>query len=146
MRARAQAARARGIALRAKLEGERPQHASVETGFRWLQRDKDIAGGVLGGGLAYRFFFWILALTVLLAGGLGFVSASGADVAASSRSAGVTSSLARSVAHAAEQSETERWWLILTGLVLVLWSSYGLLRALHLVHAAAWRISPPAPP
>lgn len=143
MRARAQAARARGIALKAKLEGERPQHASVETGFRWLQRDKDIAGGVLGGGLAYRFFFWILALTVLLAGGLGFVSASGADVAASSRSGGVTSSLARTIAHAAEQSETERWWLILTGLVLVLWSSYGLLRALHLVHAAAWRISPP---
>ena len=98
---------------------------------------------MLGGGLAYRFFFWILALTVLLAGGLGFVSASGEDIAASSRSAGVTSSLARTIAHAAEQSETARWWLILTGLVLVLWSSYGLLRALHLVHAAAWRISPP---
>jgi uncharacterized BrkB/YihY/UPF0761 family membrane protein len=143
MRGRAQAARARGIALRAKLEGERPNHASVETGFRWLQRDKDIAGGVLGGGLAYRFFFWILALTVLLAGGLGFVSASGADVAADAESAGVAHSLAGTVANAAEQSETARWWLILTGLVLVLWSSYGLLRALHLVHAAAWRISPP---
>jgi uncharacterized BrkB/YihY/UPF0761 family membrane protein len=143
MRGRAQAARARGIALRAKLEGERPHHASVETGFRWLQRDKDIAGGVLGGGLAYRFFFWILALTVLLAGGLGFVSASGADVAADAESAGVAHSLARTVANAADQSETARWWLILTGLVLVLWSSYGLLRALHLVHAAAWRISPP---
>jgi hypothetical protein len=143
MRARAQAARARGVALREQLEGERSHHASIETGFLWLQRDKDIAGGVLGGGLAYRFFFWILALTVLLAGGLGFVSASGADVAANSRSAGVASSLATSIAHAAEQSETARWWLILSGLVLVLWSSYGLLRALHLVHAAAWRISPP---
>jgi membrane protein len=27
--------------------------------------------------------------------------------------------------------------------VLFLWFSYGLLRALHLVHAAAWRVSPP---
>ena len=129
--------------MRAQLEDERSNHISVETGFRWLQRDKDIAGGVLGGGLAYRFFFWILALTVLLAGGLGFASASGTDVAEGSRGAGVTASLATTIAHTAEQSEAKRWWLVLAGVVLVLWSSYGLLRALHLVHAAAWRISPP---
>lgn len=98
---------------------------------------------MLGGGLAYRFFFWILALTVLLAGGLGFASVSGADIAADSREAGVTSSLATSVADAAEQSESGRWWLVLTGIFLVLWSSYSLLRGLHLVHAAAWRMTPP---
>jgi uncharacterized BrkB/YihY/UPF0761 family membrane protein len=106
-------------------------------------RDKEIAGGVLGGGLAYRFFFWILALSVLFTGGLGFASAAGTDVAANSRDAGLTSSLASTVDTAAEQSEAGRWWLALTGLVLVLWSSYGLLRALHLVHAAAWRVRPP---
>ena len=131
------------MALRARLEGQRQEHTSVETGFRWLNRDKVIAGGVLGGGLAYRFFFWTLALTVLVAGGLGFASASGADVAADSQDAGVTSSLASTVATAAEQSETGRWWLILSGFFLVLWSSYTLLRALHLVHAAAWRVTPP---
>ena len=135
--------RARGVAIRAELEAQRPNHVSVETAFRWLQRDKEIAGGVLGGGLAYRFFFWILALAVLFAGGLGFASASDADVAAGSRDAGVTQGLATTVATAAKQSETGRWWLVLTGAVLVLWSSYGLLRALHLVHAAAWRIPPP---
>jgi len=111
--------------------------------FSWIVRDKEIAGGVLGGGLAYRFFFWVLALTVLLAGGLGFASASGTDVAGESRDAGVTTALASVIAHAAEQSESGRWWLVLTGLVLFLWFSYGLLRALHLVHAAAWRITPP---
>jgi len=143
MRDRAQAARTRGIALRGDLEAQRGQHDSVETAFCWIQRDKDIAGGVLGGGLAYRFFFWVLALTVLLAGGLGIASASGADVAADSRDAGVTNALAAIIANAAEQSESARWWLILTGLALFLWFSYGLLRALHLVHAAAWRIPPP---
>jgi uncharacterized BrkB/YihY/UPF0761 family membrane protein len=143
LRASGEAARVRGVALRAHLEEQRPEHVSVETGFRWLQRDKEIAGGVLGGGLAYRFFFWILALSVVFTGGLGFASAAGTDVAANSRDAGLTSSLASTVETAAEQSETGRWWLALTGLVLVLWSSYGLLRALHLVHAAAWRIPPP---
>jgi uncharacterized BrkB/YihY/UPF0761 family membrane protein len=142
-RKRGEAARARGVALFARLEASRPRHISVEVCFRWLVRDKEIAGGVLGGGLAYRFFFWILALSVLLTGGLGFASAAGTDVAANSRDAGVTSSLASTVETAAEQSETGRWWLALTGLVLVLWSSYGLLRALHLVHAAAWRVRPP---
>lgn len=129
--------------MRAQLEEQRPEHVSIETAFRWLVRDKEIAGGVLGGGLAYRFFFWILALSVLVAGGLGFASASGADVEGDSREAGVTRSLASSIATAAEQSENGRWWLVLTGVFLVLWSSYGLLRALHLVHAAAWRIPPP---
>ena len=144
MRDRAAAARTKGIALRNDLESRRGRHDSIETAFCWIQRDRDIAGGVLGGGLAYRFFFWVLALTVILAGGLGLASASGADVAADSRDAGVTKALASIIANAAEQSESARWWLILTGLVLFAWFSYGLLRALHLVHAAAWRIPPPA--
>ena len=143
MRSRVDAARARGVALRDELEAQRPFHASIEVCFSWIVRDKEIAGGVLGGGLAYRFFFWVLSLTVLLAGGLGLASASGADVAGDSREAGVTTALASVIASAAEQSESKRWWLIVTGLVLFLWFSYGLLRALHLVHAAAWRISPP---
>lgn len=106
-------------------------------------RDKDIAGGVLGGGLAYRFFFWILALAVLLAGGLGFASASGADVAADARDAGIASSLASTIATASEESETGRWWLLVTGLFLFAWFSFGLLRALRLVSAAAWRVAAP---
>lgn len=135
--------RDRGLALRTRLEAERPKHVWIEICFSWVLRDKEIAGGVLGGGLAYRFFFWVLSITVLLAGGLGLASASGADVAGDSRDAGITAALAATIANAAEQSESARWWLVLTGLVLFLWFSYGLLRALHLVHAAAWRIAPP---
>ena len=132
------------MALYDGLERRRPEHASIEVAFRWLVRDKEIAGGVLGGGLAYRFFFWVLALTVLLAGGLGFASSSGTDVEEEAKNAGVTRSLASTIANAAEQSETGRWWLVISGVALVLWFSFGLLRALRLVHAAAWRV--PVPP
>jgi hypothetical protein len=76
-RARAQAARARCDGLFARLEEAQAEHASIDVDFRWLLRDKEIAGGVLGGGLAYRFFFWVLALSLLSAGGLGFASRSG---------------------------------------------------------------------
>jgi membrane protein len=86
----------------------------------------------------------VLALTVLTAGGLGFASSSGADVASDAEEAGVTKSLATTIETAAQQSATGRWWLVISGVVLVFWFSFGLLRALRLVHAAAWRV--PAPP
>jgi uncharacterized BrkB/YihY/UPF0761 family membrane protein len=144
LKVRSEALKTRGLALYDDLERRRPEHATIEVGFRWLERDKEIAGGVLGGGLAYRFFFWVLALTVLLAGGLGFASSSGTDVEVEAEDAGITGSLASTIATAAEQSETGRWWLVISGAILVLWFSFGLLRALRLVHAAAWRV--PTPP
>jgi uncharacterized BrkB/YihY/UPF0761 family membrane protein len=144
LRDRSDAARARGLALYEQLERQRPGHASIEVCFRWLVRDKEIAGGVLGGGLAYRFFFWILALSVLSASGLGFLSRAGDDVKEGAHDAGLTQSLANTIAKAAAQSESARWWLLLTGAFLFLWFSFGLLRALRLVHAAAWHV--PLPP
>ncbi len=124
-----------------QLERQRPEHASVEAGFRWILRDKEIAGGVLGGGLAYRFFFWLLALTVLMSGGLGF--ASRWNVALAVQEIGLTTAVSQTVDSAAQQSESGRWWLLLIGAWLTLWFSWALLRALRLVHSAAWRITPP---
>lgn len=132
--------RDRAESLFGLLEGGRPEHLSIEAGFRWIARDKAIAGGVLGGGLAYRFFFWLLALAVVVAGGLGFASSSGTDVEGTAGDVGLRTSLASSIASAAEQSETGRWWLLATGVVLFMWFSWGLLRALRLVHAAAWQV------
>jgi uncharacterized BrkB/YihY/UPF0761 family membrane protein len=143
LKTRGDVLRTRGQTFVADLEGKRPEHASIDVAFRWIARDKEIAGGVLGGGLAYRFFFWVLALTVLLAGGLGFASSSGTNVAEEAEETGVTASLAATIADAAEQSETGRWWLVISGVALVLWFSFGLLRALRLVHAAAWRVTAP---
>ena len=60
----------------------RSRNRVVETGYRMLERDARIAGGVLGGGLAYRLFFWTLALSVLVFGGLGFTAAGDAQSAA----------------------------------------------------------------
>ena len=141
---RVEAARARGERLAARLEEEQSKHQSIEIGFRWLLRDKEIAGGVLGGGLAYRFFFWVLALSLLSAGGLGFAahSQSNSELEAAAADAGLGDSVQATVATAAAQSENGRWWLILLGVLFTLWFSFGLLRALRLVHSAAWRIAP----
>lgn len=110
----------------------------VETGYRMLERDARIAGGVLGGGLAYRLFFWSLAIAVLVFGGLGFAPPEDVEDAASSTSLG--SSFASTISSAAAQSQASRWWLLATGIVLVMWFAFGLLRALRLVQASAWQV------
>jgi membrane protein len=135
-------ARIRGEGLLEQLDAAREQHASVDVGFRWLLRDKEIAGGVLGGGLAYRFFFWVLALSLLLASGLGFAARAEADVDEATAEAGLGDAVQTTVATAAQQSENGRWWLLVLGIVFTLWFSLGLVRALRLVHSAAWRIAP----
>ena len=142
MRARAEALTARGQAVLERLEGERPHHASVEVGFRFLVRDRQIAGGVLGGGMAYRLFFWTLALSVLVSAGLGFAAHAGGDVDTAVSEAGLTTAVASTVSTAAEESDAGRWWLLVIGLYLTLWFSWSLLRALRMVHAAAWQVAP----
>jgi uncharacterized BrkB/YihY/UPF0761 family membrane protein len=143
LRARAEALTARGQAALSRLEGERPRHASVEVAFRVLVRDKQVAGEVLGGGLAYRLFFWTLALTVLVCGGLGIAANAGQNVDSAMKDAGLRTAVAASISSAAQQSQSGRWWLVLAGAFSVLWFSWSLLRALRLVHAAAWQIPPP---
>ena len=103
-----------------------------------LERDARIAGGVLGGGLAYRLFFWTLALSVLVFGGLGVTAAADAQSAAESASLG--SNFATIIGNAAAQSQSSRWWLLATGIVLVIWFAFMLLRALRLVQASAWQV------
>jgi len=142
MRARAEALTARGQALLERLEGERPRHASIEIGFRSVVRDKQIAGGVLGGGMAYRLFFWTLALSVLVSAGLGFAAHADTDLDSAVSDAGLTTAVASTVSTAAEQSDAGRWWLLVIGVYLTLWFSWSLFRALRLVHAAAWQVAP----
>jgi uncharacterized BrkB/YihY/UPF0761 family membrane protein len=142
VRARAEALTARGRALLDRLEGERPRHASVEIGFRFLVRDRQIAGGVLGGGMAYRLFFWTLALALLVSAGLGFAAHAGSNVDTAAEDAGLTTAVASTVSTASQQSDAGRWWLLAIGLYLTVWFSWSLLRALRLVHAAAWQVLP----
>ena len=139
MRKRSEAFTAWARSVVTRLDGVRPRHASIDVGFRWFSHDRKIAGGVLGGGLAYRLFFWMLALTVLVCGGLGEAAQDGDNVDAAGKDVGLPGAFAHSVSSAARQSQSDRWWLIAIGAYLTLWFSWSLLRSLRLVHAAAWR-------
>jgi len=130
--------RRRRETLAARLREEQPRRAPVDIAFRLLRRDTHVAGGILGGGMAYRLFFWTLALAVLVAGGLGFVPGSQINTAASQ--SGITKQVATTVGTAAHQSHGNRWALLAIGVALVVVTSWAVLRTLRLIHAAVWQV------
>jgi uncharacterized BrkB/YihY/UPF0761 family membrane protein len=133
--------RRRRETLVARLHEERPRRAPVDVAFRLLRRDTHVAGGILGGGMAYRLFFWTLALAVLVAGGLGFVP--GSKLTGAAGQAGITKQVATTVATASRQAHDNRWSLVVIGAVLVIVTSWAVLRTLRLIHAAVWQIPVP---
>ena len=127
-----------GVRAATWASGARTVHPSVDVGFRLADRDKRVAAGVLAGGIAYRLFFWCLSLSLLVNGSLGF--ADGHRVDQTLLDAGVDPVVARTMADLSQQTQQARWWLVLVGGWLLLWTGYLGAKALVLVHAAVWDV------
>lgn len=95
----------------------------------------------LAGYTAFRIFLWLMPLTLVLLAAAGIAADQGVDVAqTSSEDLGLGRSLAATIRDGVDQTQSSRWqlaWVAVSGLLL---ATSGLLKALHLVHAAAWRI------
>jgi uncharacterized BrkB/YihY/UPF0761 family membrane protein len=130
----------RGRILRTRAEHARSRHISVEIGFRLLEGDSSIGGGLLAGALAYRLFVLLLPSALLLVSGLGLY-AGAADQSPSqvARDSGLHGLIASEVAQSA--SSSARWIVFLVMTPLVLYALAKLYRALAVVHALAWRRS-----
>jgi uncharacterized BrkB/YihY/UPF0761 family membrane protein len=141
--------RARAVAFAERATSSGPMQPVAEIGWLALRRDASVGGTVLAGALAYRIFIWLLPLVLVVVLGLGLLAGSPADAAALLADAGVTGFLATSVSTAA--TDTRGWALVtglVIGLVVLLYQSYALLRAVRAVTALAWRlpVRPPAGP
>ena len=96
---------------------------------------------VLAGGIAYRVFFWVLALSLVFGGVLGLLAPD--DVESTLKDHGFGAWAAAAVAQFAGSSDGNEWWLLLVGAWLVLWTGYTCSKALVLAHAAVWQLHPP---
>ena len=96
---------------------------------------------VLAGGIAYRLFFWLLAMSLVFGGALGLVDTS--DVESTLEDHGFGVWIAGAVGRFARSSDGNEWWLLLVGGWLVLWTGYTCTKALVLAHAAVWQLHPP---
>ncbi len=113
----------------------------MDVGFRLAERDQRVAAGVLAGGIAYRFFFWFLSVSLLATGALGL--GDGDRLESALREEGVGPLVVKTVGDASQQAQVIDWSLLLVGGWLVLWTGYMSAKALVLVHATVWGVPPP---
>ena len=121
--------------------GARGDHATVDIGFRVADRDHRVAAMVLAGGIAYRVFFWLLAVSLVAGGVLGYFDPDQVDSTLQDHGAGAW--FAQAIASVARSADGNEWWLLLVGAWLTLWTGYTCTKALVLTHAAVWQVKPP---
>lgn len=134
----------------ASLQAELPARAArvrerlpwADAAFATAERELAAAGGLIAGGLAYRFFLWLVPFGLVCASLLGLVvdyDRESVEEAADEFGIGATS-----VASAAQAVEGDwRVLALLSGVVILLWFSIGVVRALRLSYCLAWGLERP---
>jgi uncharacterized BrkB/YihY/UPF0761 family membrane protein len=108
-----------------------------------LERERFSAAGLLAGGLAYRLFFWLVPLGLTLAAILSFwVENDRAGLEDAAREFGLGGAAASAAADAIAESARSRWYFLVAGIWLLGWFGAGVVRALNVAHAVAWRLPP----
>lgn len=131
------AADARAERVRARAQDERQRHGSVDAVFEMVDRDGEVGGGIIAGALAYRLFIWLLPLTLVAVAGLGIAAdASSESPGSAARSLGLSGLVSASVADAAEGSG--RWYALLIGVPVLVYTTRGVLRVLIGAHRLVW--------
>jgi uncharacterized BrkB/YihY/UPF0761 family membrane protein len=127
----------------ARLETERARRSWVRLAVRAWERDRDRAGGLLAGGLAYRIFLWQLpaALVIVAIGGI-FADVGDTDPAAVMEQAGLTAAVASAMGQVAREAGTSAFWLLFLGLWGMAWAGRGAARALKVISAVAYEVRP----
>lgn len=138
-RGRAWIAATRGDAerLTQRAQAERRRHRSVDAVFDMVERDGEVAGGILAGALAYRLFIWLLPLALVAVAGLGIAAdASSGTPEEAAKTLGVDGLVTRSIGQAAESPN--RWYALVIGIPVLVWATRSLLRALIGAHRLVW--------
>jgi uncharacterized BrkB/YihY/UPF0761 family membrane protein len=122
-----------------RLEWAREEVQGVDAVVEAIERERRAGGGLLAGGVAYKIFFWLVPLGLVLAAIVSFWSREDPDgLEDAARSAGLGAVAARSASRAIEEGAHSRWYLLIVGLGFVVWFSMGVVRALVVASAVAW--------
>ena len=117
-----------------------PFEPVAEIGWRTLRRDASIGGSVLGAALAYRIFIWLLPFALVAVLSLALIAGrTQGNIAELVSDAGITGFVATSVADAADG--TSGWAVaggLVVALVVLLYQTSALLRAIRAITALAW--------
>jgi membrane protein len=109
-----------------------------------LQTERELGGGLIAGGVAFRIFLWLVPFGFVVAVVLSFwgdLDSDGLESAA--RRFGVGAAAAQAASEALQFGDRNAVLVLAFGLVLLTWFTLGAVRALVLAHALAWQLEPP---
>lgn len=136
---RVDAARAAGERHLARAQ-RLPWTPAVLESFESEQRS---GAGLIAGGLAYRLFFWLVSFGLVVAATTSFwVRADQRSMVDTAKDFGLSGVAAKSAASAVRSGSHSRWYLLVAGLVLMIYFGIGAVRALRVTSFVAWRIKP----
>lgn len=128
----------RDLGLRAA-ETARERVPATRPALESLERERVAGSGLLAGGVAYRFFLWLVPFGSVLAATASFwAEADPEGVEDAARSFGLAGAAARTARTTFEEEAASRWYLLLIGAVLVVWFGIGAVRSLRVAHQIAW--------
>jgi uncharacterized BrkB/YihY/UPF0761 family membrane protein len=129
--------RARGERLAERAQSERQLHKSVDATFQMVDRDVELGGGIIAGALAYRLFIWMLPLALVLVGGLGIAADAAEETPEEAAdSLGMGGLVSHSIASAA--TGNGRWYALLIGIPILVYTTGSVLRVLIVSHRLLW--------
>jgi uncharacterized BrkB/YihY/UPF0761 family membrane protein len=109
-----------------------------------LQNERELGGGLIAGGVAFRIFLWLVPFGLVAAAVLSvWVEHDPESLEAAARDFGVGAAAADSAAEALQHSERSILLVLVFGLAALAWFTLGALRALVLAYALAWQLTPP---
>jgi uncharacterized BrkB/YihY/UPF0761 family membrane protein len=121
----------------------RQRRPAARVAFDAYEHDRQHAGALLAGGLAYRLFLWLLPfalVTVTIAGLIGDLSSKSPEKIA--HQSGLPAALAATIAQAASDTGRSAAPLLLLGLWALLSAGKSAVKALRLVAFVAWQLTP----
>ncbi len=138
--ARDRAVRTRDQAAR-HVDDLRKRSSLVDAALEAGDVDRRRAGSLLAGGIAFRVFLWLLPAALLAAAIVGLVRPTGgASPERVAQSLGLAASVASTVEKATQQSDRGAAALLAIGVVLTLYASMSLVRAMRIAHVLAWEM------
>lgn len=137
----------RTAALAARLSAARTRAETLPGGSlvrEVLETERDLGGGLIAGGVAFRVFLWLVPFGLVVAAILSFWSEHDrGGLERASREFGISAAATDAAADALQNGDRNAVIVLLFGLVTLAWFTIGAVRALVLSHALAWQLTPP---
>ena len=109
-----------------------------------VESERDLGGGLIAGGVAFRIFLWLVPFGLVVAAILSFWSELDPEgLEKASRELGIGAAAAHAASEVLQRGDRNAVFVLLFGLVFLAWFTLGAIRALVLAHALAWQLKPP---